>query len=149
MSSNAQQESSLVAHARRELSTIGEDQDFSDSIIAAIKGFETYGHSGGSHTVGVAVLVSLLNHENLSALTDDPAEWLDHGNNTWQNTRNGEAFSHDGGKTFYLLSEGAHDFNRAPIHESRYHKPCESCGARTPHQHSPRCRNNPVNIANS
>ena len=45
-------------------------------------------------------------------LTDDPYEWQYHGEDLWgskegiwQNKRNSEAFSNDGGQTYYLLSE--------------------------------------------
>jgi hypothetical protein len=67
----------------------------------------------------------LLQFKPLSALTDDPDEWVHHESDmwppdgVWQNKRHGEAFSHDGGKTYYLLSEGANDANPHPLHQSK------------------------------
>lgn len=155
MSNDTMQESNLVAHARRELATIGEDKAHAESLIEMVKIFAKQGHSGGSAPIAIAQLTALLNFENLSPLTDDPEEWYFHGEETWgakggiwQNKRNGEAFSQDGGKTYYLLSESSHNFAKRPYHESRYHKPCEVCGATVPHMHSPRCKNNPVNSTN-
>ncbi len=57
-------------------------------------------------------------------LTDNPDEWmLIHedvweGDVVWQSRRNSEAFSHDEGQTYYLLSEGGNAQTREPMHES-------------------------------
>lgn len=76
--------------------------------------------------VAIPTIYQLLKQKNLTPLTDSPNEWLFHDEDTWgapggiwQNIRNGEAFSHDGGKTYYLVSEG--NSNTAPkyISESR------------------------------
>jgi hypothetical protein len=117
----------LVEHARRELALVenGPDGDraFADSLLRAVEGFASYdGHSGGSHAVAVDWLGRLLRFENIAPLTDDPAEWMHVGGDifppdgVWQNRRCSEAFSNDGGKTYYLLSEGGNDKNRAPLH---------------------------------
>lgn len=113
----------LVEHARRELALVETDQDFIKSIIAAVRGFSTYGHSGGSHSAGLALLNDLLQFKNLSPLTNNPDEWMQiaeevAGPNIWQSKRNPEAFSQDGGKTYYLLSEGATQDNPQPIHHT-------------------------------
>lgn len=118
----------LVKHAKRELSLIdGSDDGFDKSLIAAVRGFSSYGHSGGSAGIGISILHELLQFHNLSPLTDDPNEWILHTENTfpepshiWQNKRNGEAFSTDGGKTYYLLSEGGTMLNPKPIHYSAH-----------------------------
>src|SRR5689334_13014852 len=52
----SEEESGSVTHARRELALIGNDEDFNRSIINAIKGFNSYGHSGGSAAVAVPML---------------------------------------------------------------------------------------------
>ncbi|MEU3452153.1 hypothetical protein ABZ671_00720 [Micromonospora sp. NPDC006766] len=115
---------SLVEHARRELELCGqfaEDPAYAQSIIAAVAAFASYGHSGGSAGIAIHQLTTLLQHGNLSPLTDDPDEWHDvsemSGHALWQNRRNSEAFSTDGGKTFYLLSE--RDGDNRPVHTSR------------------------------
>lgn len=122
--------SNLVDHAKRELATIHEDPEFSEGLVKMIEIFASMGHSGGSASVAIAMLTELLEHRNLSPLTDNPDEWEFHGperwdgtNGVWQNKRNGEAFSPDGGKTYYLLSEGGHassySAGTARMHTSR------------------------------
>lgn len=118
-----EEEPQLVQHARRELELIGqmeEDPEFTKSLIKAVQGFSSYGHSGGSQQVAVSMLMELLNFKNLGPLTDNPDEWAHHTEEVWpepggvwQNKRNGEAFSTDGGKTYTLLSE-----SEKPIHYS-------------------------------
>ncbi len=117
--------SNLVEHARRELALIGEEQEFVDGYLNVIQAFANMGHSGGSASVAIPVINQLLQFNNLSPLTNDPDEWMqvaganDHG--VWQSCRNPEAFSNDGGKTYYLLSEGGNDLNREPLHTSKQH----------------------------
>jgi hypothetical protein len=112
--------SNLVEHARRELELIGEEPETVNAYIKVIQAFDDMGHSGGSAFVAIPVIGDLLQLKNLKPLTNDPAEWFDHSEITgepfWQNIRNGEAFSYDGGKTYYLLSEGGHSGNRTPMH---------------------------------
>lgn len=113
--------SPLVEHAKRELALIDpdeEDDGFKESIVKAIQGFVSYGHSGGSAGVAIHMIHDLLQNKNLTPLTDDPKEWMLVGSGAWQNVRNGEAFSQDGGKTYYLLSEGANEKNPQPLHKS-------------------------------
>lgn len=117
--------SNLVKHARRELELIGEEPETIEGYCAVITAFAAMGHSGGSASVAIPVINELLQFKNLSPLTDDPDEWMeisadmwDSTNSVWQNIRRSEAFSNDGGKTYYLLSEGAHDKNRHPMHKS-------------------------------
>lgn len=106
-----QRESELVKHARRELILLGEDKETIDGYLKVIQAFADMGHSGGSASVAIPTLTALLQYKNLKPLTDDVHEWLHIGEaapgapNMWQNTRNPEAFSTDGGKTYYLLSE--------------------------------------------
>jgi len=102
--------SNLVEHARRELELCGqmaESPEYAESIIKAIEGFCSFGHSGGSMSVAIDQLTRLLWFENLAPLTDDPAEWVDRsvesGHPLWQNIRNSKAFSENGGKTYTLL----------------------------------------------
>lgn len=103
-------QSNLLEHAKRELELIGEDPEFIAGYLRVVKAFADMGHSGGSASVAIPTLNELLSFKNLSPLTDDPNEWEDRsavsgGEPIWQNKRNPEAFSTDGGKTYYLLSE--------------------------------------------
>lgn len=101
----ASEESNLIKHARRELELIGEDPETIQGYLRVVQAFADMGHSGGSASVAIPVLTALFSFENLAPLTDNPDEWIQHENSLWQNVRNSEAFSKDGGKTFYLLSE--------------------------------------------
>lgn len=102
--------SNLLAHAARELELAGVEDDVRPSILGAISAFNAYGHSGGSAAICIHILNKLLQFENLSPLTNNSFEWNEvgtemGGDEIWQSQRNSEAFSNDGGKTYYLLSE--------------------------------------------
>lgn len=106
-------ESPLVAHARRELELLGEDDETIEAYLAVIKAFVKMNHSGASATVAIPVIVNLLSFKNLTDLTTSPDEWNKVGPGVWQSARNPEAFSSDGGKTYKLLSEGYMEHNSA------------------------------------
>lgn len=108
----------MVAHAKRELELLGEEPDMIDCLIRTVASFASYGHSGGSSGPTIFMLHDLLQFKNLTPLTDDPLEWMHVSDDCWQNARCGEAFSNDGGKTYYLLSEGGNDKHREPLHTS-------------------------------
>jgi hypothetical protein len=104
--------SNLVDHARRELELIGEEPWIVEGLLKVVEAFAEMGHSGGSASIAIPMINSLLQFQNLSPLTDDADEWIRHTEEVWgakggvwQNKRNPEAFSNDGGKTYYLLSE--------------------------------------------
>lgn len=115
--------SNLVDHAKRELNIIGEEPEFVEGYLKVIQAFADMGHSGGSASVAIPVINQLLQFKNLAPLTNDPDEWnhvseavWGHPGGVWQSQRNSEAFSNDGGKTYYILSEvnGMH----CPMHTS-------------------------------
>lgn len=115
----------LVEHARRELSIIGEDPETIDGYLKVVQAFADMGHSGGSASVAIPVIHELLQYKNLSPLTTHEADWIFHGEDVagveggvWQSRRNSEAFSRDGGRTYYLLSEGASLSRPEPVHNS-------------------------------
>ncbi|MBA3551187.1 hypothetical protein H0W32_03195 [Patescibacteria group bacterium] len=117
--------SNLVNHARRELALLNNDSEFNDCIVKAVEAFAAYGHSGGSAGVGIDILNRLLQFQNLTPLTDNPNEWFHHtgehvmdSEGVWQSVRRGEAFSTDGGKTFYLLSDGSTQNNVKKVYIS-------------------------------
>ncbi len=122
-------DSNLVRHARRELELIGEDPEWIEGYLNVIKAFAKMGHSGGSASVAIPTINQLLQFKNLSDLTNDPEEWnhvseemWGKPGGIWQSARNPEAFSNDGGQTYYLLSEGGNDTNRHPLHVSEEKK---------------------------
>lgn len=95
---------SLVEHAKRELSLLDNDEDFNNCIIKSVEAFASYGHSGGSASYAIPLLYDLLQFKNIAPLTDNPKEWNEVGDGIFQNSRNSEAFSTDGGRTYYVLS---------------------------------------------
>lgn len=102
--------SRLVEHARRELELFGEDEDVIEGIVHVVQAFADCGHSGGSAPFAIAYLEKLLRFEPLRPITANPEEWEDRsdmsGYPLWQNIRDARAFSEDGGKTWWYLSEG-------------------------------------------
>lgn len=117
-------ETPLMAHARKELTLLGEEDYIIDQYMKVVKAFSEMSHTGASASIAIPVINSLLLFKHLTPLTDDPEEWTDvgkeHGLNTplWQNKRNSEAFSTDNGRTYYLISEGAHMHNQRPLHDT-------------------------------
>lgn len=111
LKADEREQSNLVDHARRELELVGEDPDAIAGICDVVYAFSQMGHSGYSAMYFTAVLNQLLQFNNLTPLTDNPEEWYFHGSDAWppagiwQNKRNGEAFSNDGGKTYRLNSD--------------------------------------------
>lgn len=117
----------LVEHARRELALLGqtaEDPEFAASLVAALEGFVSYRHSGGSAADGVDLLERLLRREALTPITSNPAEWLDRsemsGSPMWQNVRDSRAMSTDGGQTWWYVDarhpgERCHDGNELGV----------------------------------
>lgn len=103
--------SNLTNHARRELELIGEEPETIEGYLKIVEAFSDMGHSGGSASVAIPTIHRLLQFKNLRPLTDDPNEWnhiaeeMAGQPDLWQSQRNSEAFSHDGGKTYYLLSD--------------------------------------------
>lgn len=106
------EESNLVKHARHELTLIGEDDDVINWYILVIREYASFGHSGGSHFATLPVLTKLLNFQPLTPITNDPREWMHHGEDVWgqaggvwQNKRDGRMFSTDGGLTYTSVDD--------------------------------------------
>jgi hypothetical protein len=103
---------SLVEYAEKELRLAGlfdEDSDYGGmlgiAVLDLIKLFSDQGHSGFSAGMTVSIFDRLAQYKPLTPITDNPNEWVDHGEGIWQSTRDSEAFSDDGGKTYKLLSD--------------------------------------------
>lgn len=107
----------LIQHAKRELALLGEEKETVDGYLAMLQIFAQMGHSGGSASVFIPTLVRLLSFQNLKPLTNSEDEWVEVTDHMWQNNRNSEAFSHDGGHTYELLSERDGNMpGSAPLH---------------------------------
>lgn len=125
-------QSNLVDHARRELALLGEDEWTINGVVRIVRAFADMGHSGGSAFAVTEYLERLLRFQPLTDITDDPDDWIHHGEDVWgepggiwQCRRNSEAFSRDGGTTYYLLSERAYDdeaLEVTPIHIAKAHR---------------------------
>ena len=109
----AAENSNLVTHALHELSLMKYNDDVTDeyeymiacAVLDIVAMFAGQGHSGMSGSIALRLLEPLLDFKPLGVLTDDPTEWHEVYPGTWQNRRDGEAFSLNGGKTYYLLIE--------------------------------------------
>jgi hypothetical protein len=98
-----------VMHARYELELIGEDPRIIDWYCSVLAKWSELGHSGSSAELTADTLHRLMKGENLAPLTADPLEWEDRsdisGYPLWQNLRNTQIFSTDGGATAIHYSE--------------------------------------------
>lgn len=108
--------SNLVDHARRELEILGCTEEDITDIVKVVQSFAEINPSGSQAAWMIPLIYKLMQFQNLTPLTDDPKEWVCHtpptvAEEVWQNTRCGEAFSTNGGRTYYLLSEGGNANN--------------------------------------
>jgi hypothetical protein len=121
-------DSTLVQYARHELALIGEEESVINGIVHVVQAFADMDDSGFMAAYIIQRLELLLRFKPLSALTNDPNEWIDQtessgGTATWQSRRNPEAFSNDWGITYYLLSEleAAGSLELTPMHRTESH----------------------------
>ncbi len=102
----------LIIHARRELEAIGENPESIECYICAIQAIADLGQPETISSVVIPTITALIEFKNLSPLTDSPDEWnyisdlvCGEYQGVWQNVRNTEVFSVDGGKTRYSLHQ--------------------------------------------
>lgn len=105
-------ESESFKHAEREMELAGlyePGADYGGLLTRAVhdllEAHYNQHHSGFSHLITLKIFNKLANGEPLTDLTDNPEDWLEVGDGVWQNIRQSEAFSRDGGKTYRLNSE--------------------------------------------
>lgn len=101
---------------------LSKDSDYDGMLGSAVKEllfvFQKQGHSGYSAQATASIFYKLIKGEPLSPLTENPDEWLDHGNGVFQSNRvshvfidkktsekpytiEGKAFSDNGGSSYY------------------------------------------------
>ena len=117
--------SNLVDHARYELELIGEEPETITGLLKVLQAFADMGHSGMSATITIQMLDQLFQFKNLTPLTDNPDGWVQHAEDLggmWQSTRDYEAFSTDGGKTYEILSDKRGPDGKKPVHISASRK---------------------------
>lgn len=124
--------SNLIEHAKREmdLADISSDiygESLNIAVVELLEVFSKQGHSGMSASLVLTLFSRLAKYENLSPLTDDPDEWYFHEENVagivggfHQNKRNSAAFSEDGGKTYYLTSDGSNNNIKKHIYTTQH-----------------------------
>jgi hypothetical protein len=108
----------FVIWAEAELRRAGlfdKDSDYEgmigESVMKLVKAFSGEGHSGYSAHLAASIFARLSDWKPLTPLTDAPDEWnhieeaMAGRPDCWQNARRPDAFSNDGGKTYYLLDE--------------------------------------------
>lgn len=103
----------LGEHARLELQRAGEferDPAYATALMAAICVIDAFVMAEQIAPADVVTPLSiLLKHGTLTPLTDDPDEWQDRtgpaGRRIWQNIRNPQAFSYDGGETYFVADQ--------------------------------------------
>lgn len=115
-------ESALVVHAESELRRAGLFDPNSDyngdigySVLHLVKEFARQGHSGASAAMTSTLFNELVHFNAIAPLTDNPDEWMEVADGIWQSNRQADAFSKDGGKTYYLV-DNAHEVFKAEGH---------------------------------
>jgi hypothetical protein len=111
--------SNLIRHAEEEMRRAGlydKDADYGgmipEAVMKMVKVLSDEGHSGGSHSLTMAIFNRVANFKTLAPITNDPAEWMevsDFGGlgskSVHQNKRDCSLFSNDGGKTYYSVDD--------------------------------------------
>ena len=105
-------DSQLFAHAANELQRAGLLDEGSDydgmvgrAVLDLIELFATQGHSGMSAMMTIQLFDELARYQTITELTNDPSEWMEVADGIWQSLRQANAFSEDGGKTYYLVDD--------------------------------------------
>lgn len=114
-----QVQSRLVAHAQHEFSLLPKpvneadadlQQFLQDGVLDLLFVLSQQGHSGGTMDDMLSLFNRLANFDNLSPITDNPADWVDMSEVAskpfWQNKRNSKLMSEDGGKSYFDVNEG-------------------------------------------
>lgn len=125
------EDSNLYQHAQSELTIAGlfdEDADYGGMLAAAVlelvETFARQAHSGASAAATLDIFNRVITFSPLTPITDDTDEWMHVSEemagdaNLWQNRRQSSAFSNDGGKTFYDLTEPLNTNGTQVLHPS-------------------------------
>jgi hypothetical protein len=100
----------LVDHARHELVRAGlfdSDADYDGAlgpaVLELVEVFARQGHSGASAAAVLELFTQCVRFRPLTPLTSEPTEWTEVRPGLWQSCRQSDAFSRDGGRTWYVL----------------------------------------------
>jgi hypothetical protein len=114
-------EGKLTEHAKREVKFLKTDDWFADGLVQMIRAFESMGHPLAVRMT-LPLLTDLLNGDILAPLTDNPTEWEQIDNGQWRSLRSPDAFSDNGGKTYFLTSESLEN----PETDTKFHVSAKS-----------------------
>lgn len=98
----------LYAHAARELPEPDGDrmqEAMNRGLLDLILVFSTQGHSGFSASYAVSALEKLLRFEPLRPLTGEDSEWVNVGDNKWQNNRCSHVFKDNAGNAYDIYGK--------------------------------------------
>jgi hypothetical protein len=115
----------LVEHARRELERAQMDPKVKEDYLKILRLVSRINRSGIPPVFNITTLFRLLHRQNLTPLTDAPEEWMLVRPDIWeieqwQNCRNDDAWSYDGGKTYWLMSESFRRNGKRKLHKKKY-----------------------------
>lgn len=107
---------SWVEFAKEEMSRAGlysPDSDYGglipEAVLALVEAHSKQGHSGGSHSITVAIFNEVINYRPLTPISSDPSEWMEVGTDSrgtcYQSLRKPTCFSYNGGATWYDLDK--------------------------------------------
>jgi len=104
--------SSLIYHAEQELKALGYDLNqkeedpnkwICENVLELLEVFSSQGHSGTSAPYCINMFSKLANYKPLSPITCVDSEWIDQGNDVFQNNRCSAVFKKGkDGKPYYL-----------------------------------------------
>lgn len=111
----------IFDHAKSELEFSGESKAVINSYLNCIEVMQDLKRNGVSVNEALVNIAKLMMMQNITELSSDPDEWELAGpsQNIWQSKRNAEAFSTDGGRTYYILSERDMDPNSIHVAKPR------------------------------
>lgn len=104
----------LQEHAKAELQRAGlfdKDSDYNgmlgDAVMDLVKCFAEQGHSGYSASMTIHIFSKVAAYETLTPLENPSVtgEYVAHGVDVWQSTRDGALFSANQGRTWYHLDK--------------------------------------------
>ncbi len=89
---------SLIEHAKREFEILGWPGDdemqqlMCKQILELLELFMSHGHSGFSAPYAINLFTKLAKFDTISPLTGDDSEWIEVGDDVYQNNRNSAVF---------------------------------------------------------
>lgn len=114
----------LTVHIVNELTLLGSDEETIEKFLKIVRLIDEIDSSSGPPFKFLNSYRRLIKEKNLTPLSDDAEEWEpienvseDYPDGLWASRRNKEAFSEDGGRTYFLIVDVVENFaQRAYFH---------------------------------